>query len=75
LVLDKLKSTFAPEWLNRIEHKVVFKPLSIETLKKIFSIHFVVLQEAWKEKSIIMPHYTELELENLIKEKMYDPQY
>jgi hypothetical protein len=22
-----------------------------------------------------MPHYTELELENLIKEKMYDPQY
>jgi ATP-dependent Clp protease ATP-binding subunit ClpA len=49
--------------------------LSIDALKKIFSIHFVVLQEAWKEKSVTMPHYSEDELEKLIKEKMYEPQY
>lgn len=36
LVLDKLGDLLSPELLNRIDHKIVFRPLGLPQLKSIF---------------------------------------
>jgi ATP-dependent Clp protease ATP-binding subunit ClpC len=47
-VIDQLKNSLSPELLNRIDHKVVFKPLSKDDLKSIFNMQLATFLEAWK---------------------------
>ena len=47
-VIDQLKTSLSPELLNRIDHKVVFKPLSKDDLKAIFNMQLATFLEAWK---------------------------
>jgi len=51
-VLDDLKKHFRPEFLNRIDKTVVFKPLSHENVKKIVGLHVDKLQERVSDKQI-----------------------
>ncbi len=44
-VLDTLKTEFRPEFLNRIDKIIVFKPLGLEELKKITQLQISYLQE------------------------------
>jgi ATP-dependent Clp protease ATP-binding subunit ClpA len=47
-VIDQLKTSLSPELLNRIDHKVVFRPLSKDDLKSIFNMQLATFLEAWK---------------------------
>lgn len=48
----ELRNTFKPEFLNRIDAIVYFKPLTMEEVKKIVEIMVRQLQEMLKEKNI-----------------------
>ena len=74
-VIDQLKNSLSPELLNRIDHKVVFKPLSKDDLKSIFNMQLATFLEVWKWKEWIkLPKFTAKQVKDII-EKIYDPQY
>lgn len=50
--LDELKNVFNPEFLNRIDDTIVFKPLEESDLIKILNILLVDLHDRLKEKDI-----------------------
>lgn len=70
-VLGELRSHFRPEFLNRIDEIVLFKPLGIEEIKQIVDILMEHVVERLKERKI------SLELSeaarNFIADKGYDP--
>jgi ATP-dependent Clp protease ATP-binding subunit ClpC len=51
-VLDQLKRTFRPEFLNRIDAIAVFRALSPEQIKEIMDIMFRQIQERIKDQHI-----------------------
>lgn len=72
-VMEELKRTFRPEFLNRIDEVIVFRPLEKEQLKEIVTILSKTLIERLKNQGI------ELELSDRAKEKIvekgYEPEY
>ncbi|HOQ78760.1 MAG TPA: ATP-dependent Clp protease ATP-binding subunit [Candidatus Absconditabacterales bacterium] len=74
-VLEELKDFMSPELINRIDHKIVFKPLSKEVLTDIFKKNLKEFLDSWKANSkAVLPEYTEKEIKEII-DKIYDPQY
>jgi len=73
MVMDELKENFRPEFLNRIDKVIVFKPLTHESVKDIVKLHIGQLQERIKSKNLILD-LTAGGLEILAK-LSYDPQY
>jgi len=73
MVREELKRFFRPEFINRIDSIVIFRPLSMEHVKKIVDIMIRRLEERLKDKKI------ELELTERAKEylarKGYDPAF
>ncbi|MFA6423476.1 MAG: ATP-dependent Clp protease ATP-binding subunit [Patescibacteria group bacterium] len=49
-VLEKLKHHFKPEFLNRLDHTIVFKPLDKESIRKIVDIQFIELEKRLLEQ-------------------------
>ena len=75
MVLDRVNNHFAPEWLNRIDFKLVFRPLSKQVLTSIFRKHLDHLLAQWKEKShIVLPEYSDERVATIINE-LYNPAY
>ena len=72
-VFDLLKKSMRPEFLNRIDEVIMFKPLNRKEIRGIVRIHLQHLAEALKLKDIRM-HITE-EAENLLCEEGFDPQF
>lgn len=72
-VLEKLKDHFRPEFLNRIDEKIVFNPLSEKTIEDIVKIQIQKVIERLKNKDI------ELSLDQkafkFIAQKGFDPVY
>ncbi|OQB42593.1 MAG: Chaperone protein ClpB [candidate division CPR1 bacterium ADurb.Bin160] len=65
----------SPELINRIDHKIVFKPLSKKVLTDIFKKNLKEFLDSWKANSkAVLPEYTEKEIKEII-DKIYDPQY
>ena len=61
--------------MNRIDYKVVFRPLSKDDLKNIFNLQLEIFLEAWKWKEWVkLPKFTAKKIKSII-EKIYDPQY
>ncbi|MCX7956301.1 MAG: ATP-dependent Clp protease ATP-binding subunit [Endomicrobia bacterium] len=52
LLVDELKKTFNPEFLNRIDEIVVFKPLTKEEMVRILDIMLDRLKERLRKKNI-----------------------
>jgi len=74
-VMDELKDFMSAELLNRIDHKIVFKPLSKEVLIGIFKKNLKEFLTSWKENSEIkLPEYNDKDIK-LIIDEIYDPQY
>lgn len=73
LVEQKLKSAFKPEFLNRLDAIVFFKPLSKEHLKEIVKLRLKEVEEKLKEQGISM-RYTDKAVDYLA-ERGYDPVY
>jgi ATP-dependent Clp protease ATP-binding subunit ClpC len=72
-VLEELKNHFRPEFLNRIDKVIVFRPLTHEDIKEIVKLHIGYLEERLEGKKIKI-ELTPGGLELLAKES-YDPKY
>jgi ATP-dependent Clp protease ATP-binding subunit ClpB len=72
-VMETLRSTFRPEFLNRIDETIIFNSLGPEEIKKIVSIQADLIGERLEERKII------LELTDGAKELLaqtgFDPVY
>lgn len=53
-VLKELEKNFKPEFLNRIDKTIVFKPLDFDSIKKIVVLQINELKERLREKGIEM---------------------
>jgi len=70
LLLEEVKKTFKPEFLNRLDEIIVFKPLDKEALEKIVEIEISYVNERLREQSL----YVELskEAKEFFIEKGFD---
>jgi ATP-dependent Clp protease ATP-binding subunit ClpB len=73
LVMKQLRSSFRPEFLNRVDDIILFKPLSIENVKGIIEKLLEELQSRIEEQQIII-NLTE-KAKEFIAESAYDPVY
>jgi len=73
LVMELLKQTIRPEFLNRIDETIMFTPLTKDNLKEIVQIQLYQLANLLKEKDIQL-HVT-AEAFDWIAEAGYDPQF
>jgi len=69
-VMSALREFFKPEFLNRIDDIIIFKPLTREALRKIIDIQLRRVQKRLEEKNI----YVEFgeEIKELLVEKGFD---
>ncbi|AKN33498.1 protein disaggregation chaperone [Clostridium carboxidivorans P7] len=72
-VMSEMKSRFKPEFLNRLDDIILFKPLSTEEIKDIISIFIEDIRKRLKEKNISLK-ITEA-AKKLMAEEGYDPVY
>lgn len=73
LVFTELRSHFRPEFLNRVDDIIVFKPLNVETVKGIVKKLLLELNERLEDQHLQMT-VTEA-AEHLIVREAYDPIY
>ncbi len=72
-VMDSLRSTFKPEFLNRIDDVVIFHKLSIAYVRKIVDIQLKYLRKLLNEKGMDIT-LTE-EAARIVAESGYDPSF
>ncbi|CAD7769038.1 Chaperone protein ClpB [Candidatus Methanoperedenaceae archaeon GB50] len=72
-VMRELRQSFRPEFLNRINEIVLFKPLTLEEIKKIVDLQIGYIQERLKDRGIKI-ELTE-EAKEFIAREAYDPVY
>ncbi len=72
-VMEDLRKTFRPEFINRLDETIVFHSLSKEEIKSIVELMLEDLEERLSEKNL------EIELSEEAKGKLaddgYDPDY
>lgn len=73
LVTDELKRQFRPEFLNRVDDIVFFKPLLKEEVKKIIDIQFEKIAERLKDRNIKLALGENAKVQ--IIDNAYDPIY
>ncbi len=72
--IDKaLQKTFKPEFLNRIDHAVVFKALSQNDIRKIVDLQLALLQSRVSEQEITLDF--DRSVKDLLVQKGYDPKF
>jgi ATP-dependent Clp protease ATP-binding subunit ClpB len=72
-VLAELRKTFKPEFLNRVDDTIIFRPLGMEQLSKIVDIQLRKLRKMLAERKIILE--VTPEAEQVIAEEGYDPAF
>jgi ATP-dependent Clp protease ATP-binding subunit ClpB len=72
-VMNELRSHFRPEFLNRVDEIVMFKPLTLEEIKKIVEIQVNYLRKRLEDRRIEL-NLTERAREHIAREG-YDPVY
>ncbi len=72
-VLQRLKKTMRPEFLNRIDEIIMFRPLSKNDIRKIVSIQFELVKKRLVENGVRLD-ISENAMDRLAK-LGYDPQY
>jgi ATP-dependent Clp protease ATP-binding subunit ClpC len=72
-VMDELKRSFRPEFLNRIDEIIVFHALERKHLKEIVSLMADILKKRLSDQGIDI-EITEAALEKIVEEG-YDPEY
>jgi len=70
-LLEEVKRTFKPEFLNRIDDIIVFRPLVKEELVRIIDIEIGFVAERLKEHNIMLD--VNKEAKDLLIEKGFDP--
>ncbi|GHU85938.1 chaperone protein ClpB [Bacteroidia bacterium] len=72
-VFEMMKIKMRPEFLNRIDEIIMFKPLSKKELKKIVTIQMANLETILQKRNILLE--ASKQALNFIAELGYDPQY
>ena len=72
-VMSELKSKFKPEFLNRLDDIILFKPLETKEIEGIVDIFLADIQNRLKDKNILMKVTTAAK--ELMAEEGYDPIY
>ena len=72
-VLEVLKRTVRPEFLNRIDEVIMFEPLSQSDIREILQMQIRDLQSKLSENGVTV-EFTE-EFEDYMSTKGYEPQY
>jgi len=72
-IMRKLKEYFRPEFLNRIDEIIIFKPLTKEDLEKIVDIQLNKIKEMLIKKGINVVF--EDKVKKLLIEKGFDPEF
>jgi ATP-dependent Clp protease ATP-binding subunit ClpB len=72
-VMSELKTGFRPEFLNRIDEIILFKPLQKSEVKKIVSLQFKLIETRLKDRAITA-ELSDRALEKII-DSAYDPVY
>ncbi|MFM7195919.1 MAG: ATP-dependent Clp protease ATP-binding subunit, partial [Bacteroidota bacterium] len=72
-VVDLLKKSVRPEFINRIDEIIMFRPLSRKDIRKIVTIQVDLIRQRLEENGVQL-EVTEAALERLSK-LGYDPQY
>lgn len=72
-VMNEMKLRFKPEFLNRLDDIIMFKPLTVEEIKKIIEIFLEDIRKRLKEKDINLEVTQEAEV--LLAKGGYDPVY
>ncbi len=72
-VLNLLKATVRPEFLNRVDEIIMFRPLSIHELKDIIKIQLQQLHKLMQNSGMELS-FTEYAIDYLMKQG-YDPQF
>ncbi len=70
-LLEEVKRTFKPEFLNRIDDIIVFRPLVKDDLYHIIEMEISLVSQRLKEQNISME--VSLEAKELLIEKGFDP--
>jgi len=73
LIMSEIKKYFRPEFLNRLDEIVFFRPLTRDDLKKIVEILLKPVIERLKEKKITLE--VDDEVKAFLVDKGYDPLY
>ncbi len=72
-IMDSLKTTFRPEFLNRIDEIVVFNPLSKRDIEKIVDIQLEKVSERLQPKGIKLEVLTSAK--KILGEEGFDPNF
>jgi ATP-dependent Clp protease ATP-binding subunit ClpB len=72
-VMQLLKQTIRPEFLNRIDEIILFQPLLKDEIKKIIKIQFEQLRQMVAKNGIIL-HFSDYTFD-FIADHGFDPQY
>lgn len=72
-VMEALKSTFRPEFLNRVDEAIVFNPLSKDELLQIIDLMLNEISSELSEKNIHIAFSDDIK--NYILEKGYESKY
>lgn len=73
MINDALKGIFTPEFLNRIDERLIFQPLSRKDIAKIVRIQIELLTKKLKERGLTL-EVTESAVEELAAQG-YDPSF
>jgi len=68
-----LKATFRPEFLNRLDETVLYKPLSRDNIEKIVDLQLAQLNARLDDKQLVCT--VSPEAKQYIIDSAYDPQY
>lgn len=72
-VIKELKDNLRPEFLNRIDHIIVFNALNQQHIRKIVKMHIVKLADRLKKQGYDLQ--VDNKVINLLAEKGFDPEY
>jgi len=72
-VMTALKETFKPEFLNRLDEIIIFKPLSINDVKKIVEIQINEVKKRLEARGIKLN--IEPAVKNYLVKNGFDPEY
>ena len=72
-ILNKVQKIFSPEFINRLDESIVFKPLNKNNILKIVSLQLKDLFENIKSKNIKL--FISLSVKNFLVEKGFSQKY
>jgi ATP-dependent Clp protease ATP-binding subunit ClpC len=72
-VMDEVKRVFNPEFVNRIDEIVVFRPLTQDDIYRILDINFAKVQKKVADRNIIL-ELTD-KARDFVSKKGFDPNY